>query len=359
MRLLALLSDGFGATGGIARYNRDLIAALAQSPRISEVAVLARFGADAAAVPAKACRLALCPGRVTWSVRALALAAERRFDAVFCDHLHAVPLAAAVAGLRRVPLWAQVHGAEALQPPGAVHRLGLSAAALVTALSRYTRTRLLAWADLAPHRVRVLPCSVEAARTPAPRRDDLVARYGLEGRRIVLTIGRSSAAAHGQGHDRVIAALPGILARVPDAACLIVGSGDDQPRLAQLAEEAGVAERVVFAGQVSDAELGEHFALAHVLAMPSTGEDIGIVHLEAAAMGLAVVAGNADGSVDALADGRIGRLIDPLEVAEVEAAVIEVLEGRHPAPQAAEEARRFAFHRFAAHVDALVASLAR
>jgi hypothetical protein len=43
VRLLALLSDGFGATGGIARYNRNLIAALAQSPRISEVAVLPRL----------------------------------------------------------------------------------------------------------------------------------------------------------------------------------------------------------------------------------------------------------------------------------------------------------------------------
>jgi phosphatidylinositol alpha-1,6-mannosyltransferase len=357
MRVLALLTDGFGASGGIARYNRDLMTALAQSARVSEIAVLPRLGAAAATVPAKVHQLAPIPGRGAWSGRALALAAERRFDAVFCGHLYAVPLAAAIAAARRVPLWVQVHGVDAWQPPGAVHRLSLSAAALVTSVSRYTRRRLLAWANVAPDRVRVLPNSVDIG--PHPMRSDLAARYGLEGRRIVLTVGRLSASERYKGHDRVIAALPGVLACIPDAAYLIVGSGDDRPRLARLAQEAGVADRVVFAGQVPEAELADHFALAHVFAMPSTGEGFGIVYLEAAASGLPVIAGNRDGSVDALADGRVGRLVDPLAVGEIEAAVIDALAGRHRAADAAEAVRRFAFPRFAAHVDALVASLAR
>jgi phosphatidylinositol alpha-1,6-mannosyltransferase len=218
---------------------------------------------------------------------------------------------------------------------------------------------LLAWADVAPHRVRVLPNTVDAAYAPRPRREELVARYGLEGRHVVLTVGRLSASERYKGHDRLIAALPGILSRVPDAAYLIVGSGDDQARLSQLAKAAGVADRVVFASQVPDAELADHFALAHVFAMPSTGEGFGIAYLEAAASGLPVIGGNADGSVDALADGRIGRLVDPLSVPEIEAAVVDALEGRHPVPHAAEEARRFAFPRFAAQVDTLVASLGR
>jgi phosphatidylinositol alpha-1,6-mannosyltransferase len=291
MRLLALLTDGLGASGGIARYNRDLLQALAQSRRVSEVAVLPRFGANDEAGLAKVHQLPASPGRAAWSARALALAAERPFDAVLCGHLYAVPLAALIAGLRRVPLWVQVHGTDAWEPPGAIHRLSLSAAALVTSVSRYTRTRLLAWADLAPERVRVLPNTVDAAYAPRRRRDDLVAGYGLAGRRVILTVGRLNALEHYKGHDRVIAALPGILARVPDAAYLIVGSGDDQPRLAQLAEAASVADRVIFAGQVADAELADHFALAHVFAMPSTGEGFGIAYLEAAASGLAVVAG--------------------------------------------------------------------
>jgi phosphatidyl-myo-inositol dimannoside synthase len=359
MRLLALVTDGFGAPGGIARYNRDLMMALAQSARVSEIAVLPRSAGAASTMPAKVHQLPPRPGRAAWAARALALAAERRFDAVFCGHLYAVPVAAAIARLQRVPLWVQVHGVDAWRPPGAVHRLSLSAAALVTSVSRHTRARLLAWANVAPHRVRVLPNTVEPGHAPRPRRDDLVARYGLKGRRVILTAGRLSASERYKGHDRMIAALPGILARIADATYLVVGSGDDRPRLVQLAQKAGVADRVVFAGQVPDAELADHFALADVFAMPSTGEGFGIVYLEAAASGLPVIGGNRDGSADALADGRIGRLVDPLAVDEIEAAVIDALAGRHPAPHAAEEARRFAFPRFAAHVDALVASLVR
>jgi hypothetical protein len=63
--------------------------------------------------------------------------------------------------------------------------------------------------------------------------------------------------------------------------------------------------------------------------------------------------------VDALADGRIGRLIDPHAPAEIEGAVIDALLGHHPVPTGAEETRRFAFSRFAAQVDALVGSLVR
>jgi phosphatidylinositol alpha-1,6-mannosyltransferase len=360
MKILALLTDGIGAGGGgIARYNRDLVTALSASRRVSGVVLLPRFADADAAIPAKVQQLPPYPGRAQWAARAIALGARQGFDAILCGHLNAVPLAAAIACIRRVPLWVQVHGIEAWERPGALRRLGLSAATLITSVSRHTRARLLAWANVAPHRVRVLPNTVDAAYAPRPRPDYLATRYGLDGRRVILTVGRLSALERYKGHDRVIAALPGILARAPDAAYLIVGAGDDQPRLARLAGDAGVANRVVFAGQVPDAELADHFALAHVFAMPSTGEGFGIVYLEAAASGLPVIAGNADGSVDALADGRIGRLVDPLAVEEIEAAVIDALQDHHPAPKAAEGARRFAFPHFAAQVDMLVASLGR
>ena len=360
MRLLALVTDAFGGSGGIARYNQDLMLALAQSARVSEIVVLPRFApGPISEVPPKVRQHAPSAGRVAWSARALALAAKQRFDVVFCGHLYAVPVAAAIAGLRRTPLWVQAHGVDAWQRPSAVHYRALRSTTLVTSVSRYTRAALLSWADIPPHRVRVLPNTVSATYGRRSRRDDLIVRLGLAGRRIILTVGRLSALERYKGHDRLIAALPAIAARVPDAAYLIVGSGDDQPRLERLAHEAGVGDRVVFAGHVPDPELADYFALAHVFAMPSTGEGFGIVFLEAAASGLPVIGGNCDGSADALADGRIGRLIDPHAPAELEGAVVDALLGPHPVPNGAEETRRFGFARFATHVDGLVGSLVR
>src|SRR5262245_13782284 len=108
MRLLALLTDGFGAGGGIARYNQSLLTALSQSSGVSEVIVLPRFATVTSVTPAKVHQLAPSAGRSRWIARALALAVSRRFDAVFCGHLNAVPLAATIARFLSAPLWVQV-----------------------------------------------------------------------------------------------------------------------------------------------------------------------------------------------------------------------------------------------------------
>ena len=42
MRVLVLLTDGFGGHGGIAKFNRDLLTALCAHPACEEVVVLPR-----------------------------------------------------------------------------------------------------------------------------------------------------------------------------------------------------------------------------------------------------------------------------------------------------------------------------
>lgn len=356
MRILALITDALGCNGGIARYNGDLFRALSQSPIVSEIVVLPRFASKSVVLPSKVCQLEASGKRAAWAVRALALAARQRFDAVFCGHLNAAPIAHPIARLLKAPLWVQVHGIEAWRPRGRLYRQGLSAAKLITSVSRYTRRMLLTWADVPPSRIRLLPAAISSAHGPGERRHDLIERYALHGKRVVLTVGRLSAKERYKGHDRIISAMPEIVARVPNAAYLIVGSGDDAARLDALARQCQVRDRVVFAGQVPDGELADHFALADAFAMPSTGEGFGIVFLEAAASGLPVIAGNRDGSTDALADGYLGRLIDPMSSAEIASAIAEALEGTRLVER--PHIQRFAFANFAQHVDELVQVLA-
>lgn len=351
-KILTLLTDGIGAQGGIAQFNRDLLGAFAQSSQVTSVLVLPRAGAGEPGLLGKIRYRAPVPGRLAWSGYAFAMAARERFDVIFCGHLYAAPLAAVLARICNARLWLQAHGIDAWQAPGKLIEAAVSRADLVTAVSRYTRRCLLGWSDLAPQRVRVLPNTVSNDYVVRPRRADLVQRYGLAGRKVILTVGRLSSSERYKGHDRVIAALPGIVARCPSAVYLIVGTGDDAPRLEAEATRLGVRERVVFAGQVPRDELPDHFALADVFAMPSTGEGFGIVFLEAARSGLPVVAGNRDGSVDALADGAIGRLIDPRDPVELADAILTALEGRQPTGP--EAVARFNLANFEAHVDALV-----
>ena len=89
--------------------------------------------------------------------------------------------------------------------------------------------------------------------------------------------------------------------------------------------------------------------------MPSTGEGFGIVYLEAAATGLPVIAGNRDGSVDALADGEIGLLVDPDRLEDNASALIATLSQPRRAIGTPD---RFSTRNFAARVDALLRDFA-
>ena len=156
-----------------------------------------------------------------------------------------------IARLRRRPLWVQVHGIDAWQPRGALDRRGLAAAELVTSVSRYTRARLLAWADLAPHECACCPTpwtTAPAAADGAKPRE--LARRTASRPAIVLTVGPPVGRRALQGPRPGHRGAARHSRRRPRCTYLIVGDGDDRPRLERLARGSGVGERVCFAGQV-------------------------------------------------------------------------------------------------------------
>ena len=101
-----------------------------------------------------------------------------------------------------------------------------------------------------------------------------------------MTVSRLASSERYKGHDRVIRVLPRILLDHPDTIYLVVGDGDDRPRLEALTLECGVQDKVMFTGPVVADELPDYYRLADVMVMPSTGEGFGIVFLEAMASGI-------------------------------------------------------------------------
>jgi glycosyltransferase involved in cell wall biosynthesis len=175
----------------------------------------------------------------------------------------------------------------------------------------------------------VLPNCVDlSAFTPGKKSAELLKRYGLNDRTIMLTVGRLASEERYKGFDELIEILPRLEKAIPNIAYLIVGEGRDRPRLEQKARDFGVADRVVFAGYVSEAEKADHYRLADVYVMPSSGEGFGIVILEALACGIPVIGSKTDGSRDALRDGKLGIVVNPTNLSEIEAAVLDVLQKR-------------------------------
>ena len=355
MRVLALVTDAFGGHGGIAQYNCDFLSALSGSRDIEEVVVLPRLTERLSApLPEGIRQLPPVGSKIAYSISAV-LAAQRHgpLDVVFCGHPYMAPLSAGVAKLIRAPLWVQVHGVDAWDELSFVYRRSLEAADLITAVSRYTRRRLLEWVGIDPSRVKVLPNTVGTGFQPGPKPDYLLERYGLRGKKVVTTVSRLASSEQYKGHDRIIRAFPSVLSDHPSAFYLIVGDGDDRPRLEALVAACGLTEKVHFAGRVPVVELADHFRLADVLAMPSTGEGFGIVFLEAMAAGIHVIGGNRDGSVDPLADGALGWTVDPHDDKDLAVAINSAL--RTPAALG-NYADRFNAEAFADHLGNLVSS---
>jgi glycosyltransferase involved in cell wall biosynthesis len=202
----------------------------------------------------------------------------------------------------------------------------------VVAVSRYTGARLIEEQGLDPARVAIMPGTFDPVLfQPRERSPRLLARLGLELEQpVLLTVARLAGRERHKGYDVVLEALPTILAEVPGLHYVLVGKGDDRPRIERRIVELGLERHVTLTGFVPDDELPDYYNLCNLFAMPSKREGFGIVYLEAMACGKPTIAGNRDGARDALADGELGVLVDPDDVAAFGAAAVEVLNGRHP-----------------------------
>lgn len=346
--MLALVTDAFGGRGGIAQYNRDFLSALAQGDAPSPIFVLPRRAPDPVLPPPGIVQAPARFSRIAYAFHALRTA---RADVVFCGHLYMVPLAALLARLKGAKLIVQVHGVEAWTRPSAMQRAAVEAADLVLCVSRDTRARVLEWAALAPERVVVVPNTVSEIFCPGDGAS-LRAKWNLNGRRVLLTVGRIDLCDRYKGHDRVIAALPYLVAQGHDVVYVAIGEGDDIERLKKIAADIGVDDRVRFMGAVAPETLVEAYRAADLFVMPSTGEGFGIVYLEAMACGTPALGLAAGGAVDALADGELGIIAN-----EDDLAATIGRELRSPKRAAGDLAlatrARFGWQAFAAQIDAM------
>jgi phosphatidylinositol alpha-1,6-mannosyltransferase len=346
MRVLALVTDGFGGFGGIAQYNRDLLTALAQCTSIEGIVVLPRYGAaEPIALPNGVRQLEPKAGKLPFTLAVLRTTlTEGPFHAVFCGHLHLAPVGAMLARVMGVPLWLQLHGIEVWKPMGRMQRWSAEQATLVTAVSRHTRRRFMRCASIDPSRVRVLPNTFGARFARGPKPDYLLDRYHLRGTSVLLTVGRLADTERYKGHDEIIQVLPRLVEKRPDVIYLVIGEGNDRARLEEMVRRLGLQHHVLFLGMIEQHELPDYYRLADVFVMPSTQEGFGIVFLEAAASGLRLIGGNCDGGLDALADGAIGFAIDPASSDELLSAINAALAGDGPDPTQVE---RFGTNNFA------------
>ena len=101
--------------------------------------------------------------------------------------------------------------------------------------------------------------------------------------RIVLHVARMASTERYKGQDCLLEAFPLIHAFCPDVQLVLVGHGDDMPRLCAIAGSlpSEMQCRVFLPGYVSRVLLEQLYERCYLFAMPSSGEGFGLVYLEA------------------------------------------------------------------------------
>ena len=123
----------------------------------------------------------------------------------------------------------------------------------------------------------------------------LVERYGIRDNKLILTVGRMVSQERYKAFDEVIEAMLELLRRFPNLKYMIVGDGDDRSRLEEKVKSLGLSQQIIFAGKIPEHEKVSHYCLADAYVMPSHGDGLGIVFLEALACGVPVIGTKVDG----------------------------------------------------------------
>lgn len=284
-------------------------------------------------------RVPAYPRRRDW-LFAPAIAAEvARAD---CDLVHVqsyhtfvAPLAMAAAARRRIPYVVTFHGGGHSQrlrerlrriQRRALRPLLVRAAALV-AVAPFEITDYSAELRIPVTRFTLIPNGVDlVASAPARRRDG--APGG--GHPLIASVGRLE---RYKGHQRVIAALPHVLASEPDARLWIAGSGPYEAELRRLVSNLGLADNVeISAVPAADrAEMARRLSEVDLVVLLSEFESHPIAALEAISAGRPLLVGSGSGLGD-LATQGLARAIDP-QAAPADAAAAMLRELRDPLPR--------------------------
>jgi PEP-CTERM/exosortase A-associated glycosyltransferase len=178
-------------------------------------------------------------------------------------------------------------------------------------------------------RVTIIPNAVDVERfanRPAAT-TDMRARYSLQGKSVVGFAGSFFA---WEGLPLLIEALPLMLRERNDVRVLLVGSGPDEAAVRAAVERFGVAEQVIFTGQVKHAEVDALYDAMDVLVYPRlpmrlTNMVTPLKPLEAMALSKVFIASDVGGHRELIEDGRTGLLFKAGDARSLADTVLKTL----------------------------------
>jgi glycosyltransferase involved in cell wall biosynthesis len=239
-----------------------------------------------------------------------------------------------VAGLANIPLVTTLHGtdvrlARSVAAARPVFRHIVKQSAVVTTVSHWLASEVESLTN------------ARAVVAPMPVTTDLFTPGGTRSTDRLLFIGRLN---EQKGIEDLLRALAAMKTPVN---LDVIGDGPSRSALGELATSLGVSGRVRWHGTLAQPQLADFYRSAAALVVPSTGEGLGLVAVEAMMCRTPVVAYDSGGLVDVVQHDRTGILVRPGDVKGLAAAVDALLARTDRGASLAEAGRMYVLSNFA------------
>ncbi len=244
-----------------------------------------------------------------------------------------------VGGLAHIPLVTTLHGTDVrlarkvgVAKPLFAHVLKHSAA--VTTVSKWLKEETETLAPGVHPMVAPMPVATdlfEPSPHATPSRDE----------RRLLYVGRLT---EQKGVEHLLYAMSAMKTPAP---LDIVGDGPNRNALEQLAQQLGVAARIRWRGQLSQAELPAVYQQAAAIVLPSIDEGLGLVAVEALLCETPVVAFDSGGLRDVIQHEKTGLLVKPGDRAALATTLDDLLARDGRGSQLGRAGRLYALSAFA------------
>ena len=352
---------GFSSTGGIQRFNRNIIFALQKIVNQQHKPILVYSGYDKTS--------SFSQSQPNWfkgfNQKRLLFILSSLWSGLHARQVVLGHINLSIIGLilkifrPDIKVTLITHGIEVWGNLSYLKRNALRKADCVLAVSQYTQNILVEKQGVLPHRISIfqntLGYQFESESKP-------MANLALRNRlhlpadaRIILTISRLAGYEKDKGYDKVIEIMPDLLRHLPNLHYVLGGSASDIEfaRLQEKIKQLNLDSHIHMPGYITDGELSTYYSGADIFVMPSKKEGFGIVYIEAMANGTPVIAGNKDGSTDAVSAYQLGHLIDPDNKEELSKTILHILSSESDYSDAEKVKRDFSFEKFCLQVEAL------
>ena len=288
-----------------------------------------------------------------------AIVAGRWLQKAGFTHVHSVYSTTVGLILARVfgmTLSMTIHGPdEFVNPQGFGMEEKIRAALFASAISCFGKSQIMLWSSPADwHKLEITPLGIDCdGWVPASFRER-PAPFKL------ISVGRLAPV---KGYALLLKAVAILTAQQRDVRLTLVGDGPEHPQLAQQAQDLGIADKVVFAGWKTQAELRDLYLDSELCVLSSFAEGIPVVFMEAMALGVPCVGPRITGIPELIRDGVDGLLVTPGNIEELADAIGKMMDKPEMRRQMALSSRervldKYNLHKNVAHLAELLSHYA-